>query len=272
MDHDKLRGWTVFIKPWRQNTLKEVASLVRSFGFDGVELPVRPGFQVEPSSVTEQLPEAVKILADEGLDVASVASTPTPHLLEACASNGISTVRICVEVPRDARYMEHETYLRHWFDSLVPHLTRSSVRLGVQNHYGDNVCNAMGLRHLLEGYDPKVIGAVWDGAHCGLDGELPHMAADILWPYLCLVNLKNARWQPAGTDSFGASQWAAEFVPGPQGLCSWPEVLRQLVERAYSGYVCLTAEYSDEDDLEDKVRSDLAWAKRIYADLTSPQA
>ena len=164
--------------------------------------------------------------------------------------------------------MQHEAGLRRWLDTLVPELRRFSVRPGVQNHYGDNICNAMGLRHLLEGYDPDVVVAVWDGAHCGLDGELPHMAADILWPCLCLVNLKNARWAPDGADAFGAARWKADFVPGPEGICSWPDVLAQLVERAYTGYVCLTAEYSDETDLEAKVRSDLNWAKRVYEHLS----
>jgi sugar phosphate isomerase/epimerase len=268
MSKQSSTSWTVFTKPWRGLSLGELASIVRSLGFDGVELPVRPGFQVEPGAANERLPEAVKVFANEGLEVASVAGTPTPGLIEACASNGVGIVRICIEVPRDRGYMEHEAHLRRWLDSLVPDLSRCSVRLGIQNHYGDNICNAMGLRHLLEGYDPSVIGAVWDGAHCGLDGELPHMAADILWPYLCLVNLKNAKWERAGTDAFGAAQWKADFVPGPDGLCSWPEVLAQLVSRGYSGHICLTAEYTDETNLEDKVRADLAWAKHTFDQLS----
>ena len=268
MPYDKLKGWAVFTEPWKALSLHELASKVRSLGFDGIELPVRPGFQVAPDSVSEVLPEAVKTFADQGLRVVSVAADPTPPVIEACAQSGVGIVRVCLEVPREKGYMQHEAGLRRWLDTLVPELRRFSVRLGVQNHYGDNICNAMGLRHLLEGYDPDVVAAVWDGAHCGLDGELPHMAADILWPCLCLVNLKNARWAPDGADAFGAARWKADFVPGPEGICSWPDVLAQLVERAYTGYVCLTAEYSDETDLEAKVRSDLNWAKRVYEHLS----
>jgi len=271
MTENYIKGWTVFTKPWRHLSLPELAAHVSALGFDGLELPVRPGFQVEPDAIADGLPEATKICADAGLRIVSVAATPTPRVIEACANSGVSIIRVCLEVPPEKSYMQHEAELRRWIDSLLADLGRHSVQLGVQNHYGDNVCNAMGLRHLLEGYDPHVVAAVWDGAHCGLDGELPHMAADILWPYLCLVNLKNARWAPAGVDAFGAAQWKADFVPGPQGLCSWPAVLRQLVKRGYPGYVCLTAEYSDESGLDDKARADLNWAKQVYRDLSGPQ-
>ena len=60
--------FTVFTKPWTM-PLPELAGFVKTLGFDGVELPVRPGYQVEPETVTEALPEAARILADHGLKI-----------------------------------------------------------------------------------------------------------------------------------------------------------------------------------------------------------
>lgn len=89
MPYDKLKGWAVFTEPWKALSLHELVSKVRSLGFDGIELPVRPGFQVAPDSVSEVLPEAVKTFADQGLRVVSVAADPTPPVIEACAQSGV---------------------------------------------------------------------------------------------------------------------------------------------------------------------------------------
>jgi hypothetical protein len=59
---------------------------------------------------------------------------------------------------------------------------------------GAFVVNAMGLRHLLDGFDPRLIAGVWDAAHNALQGEEPELGLDIIWPHLCMVNLKNAIW------------------------------------------------------------------------------
>ncbi len=70
------RGWTVFTKPWREAGFGELARHVRKLGFDGVELPVRPGFQVSPDKVEQGLTEAVAAFGAEGLRIASVAADP----------------------------------------------------------------------------------------------------------------------------------------------------------------------------------------------------
>jgi len=57
--------FVVFTKPWKI-PLPELAAFVKGLGFDGIELPVRPGFQVEPQDVARKLPEAVRILGDLG--------------------------------------------------------------------------------------------------------------------------------------------------------------------------------------------------------------
>ncbi len=263
MSRWELRGWTVFTKPWREVELGELARHVRELGLDGVELPVRPGFQVSPDKVEAGLPKAVAAFDAEGLRIASLAADPAPAVIAACGEAGIFVIRICVEVPRGRGYLERETEVKRWLDGLLPSLEDAGVKVGVQNHYGDSIANAMGVRHLVESYDPRLVGAVWDGAHCGLDGESPRLAADILWPHLCLVNLKNARWGPAGEDNFGAARWDAVFVSGQEGLCSWPEVLAELSSRSYQGDICLTAEYTEHARVDELVKADLAWAKSV---------
>ena len=39
--------YSVFTKPWKEDA-PELGKRVRELGFDGVEYPVRPGYQAEP--------------------------------------------------------------------------------------------------------------------------------------------------------------------------------------------------------------------------------
>ena len=50
----------LFTKPWKSLPLPDLARHIQSLGFDLIELPVRPGFQVEPANIERDLPAAVK--------------------------------------------------------------------------------------------------------------------------------------------------------------------------------------------------------------------
>ena len=45
---------TVFSKPWPELSLEALGKLVKGLGFDGVEFPVRPGYQVTPENVAKR--------------------------------------------------------------------------------------------------------------------------------------------------------------------------------------------------------------------------
>lgn len=62
--------FSVFTKPWKM-PLGELGEHVRRLGFDGIELPVRPGYQVEPEHVGRDLPKAARTLAEYGVRIYS---------------------------------------------------------------------------------------------------------------------------------------------------------------------------------------------------------
>lgn len=257
-------AFTVFTKPWKV-PLPELGAFVQRLGFGGVELPVRPGFQVEPERVGKGLPDAARILGDFGVKIASVAGTTDEPTIAACAEAGVPIIRVCIGIPRGIAYLEHEARVRREYDALVPALERHGVAIGVQNHCDRFIANAMGLRHLIEPYDPRHVAAVWDPAHCALAGEVPELAADIVWSHLCLVNLKNGLWQRANGPEAEVAVHRHYWTSGRQGLCSWPDVVRVLKERGYRGNVCLTAEYTDHEAVDRLIAEDLAFAKGLFA-------
>ena len=254
--------FSIFTKPWK-TALPELGKFVSELGFDGIELPVRPGYQVEPDQVGRDLPGAVRTLAEFGVKITSVAATPAEPIMAACAELGIPIIRTMAPIGDDG-YMASEARLRREYEALLPLLERHGVKLGVQNHYGRYVCNAMGLRHLLDGFDPRYIGAVWDAAHTGLQGEEPDFAIDIVWPNLCMVNLKNAFWRPVTGPEAEDVRWKPYWTSGRQGLASWPRVAAELRRRDYTGVVCLTAEYTDEPSVDRLIAEDIAYARSLF--------
>ncbi len=258
-------AFSVFTKHWKSVPLGRLGELVRSMGFEGVELPVRPGFQVEPERADRDLPSAARQLADAGVTIRSVAATVDEAMIMACADTGVPVIRIMAPIGTDESYAGAEQ--RYWreFDALLPVLDRAGMTLGVQNHAGRQVANAIGLRSLIGRYDPRLVAAIWDAGHEAVAGTEPELAIDIIWPHLCVVNLKNAVWLQTAEAGAASAEWSPYWTAGRLGLSPWPRVAAELRRRAYAGTICLTAEYSGAVAVERQAAKDLAFARSIFA-------
>jgi sugar phosphate isomerase/epimerase len=255
--------FSVFTKSWKLPA-PQLAEFVRGLGFSAIELPVRPSYQVEPENVEKGLPKAAKQFADCGVQVASIAGPTDERTLAACAAAGVPTIRVMVQIG-DAGYLASVAQTQREYDALAPLLEKYRVRIGVQNHCDRFVCNATGLRHLIERYDPRHFGAVWDAGHSALNGEDPELGIDIVWSHLCMVNLKNAFWRRVNGPEAEDVQWRPHWTTGRQGLAPWPRVAAELKRRGYSGVVCLTAEYDDGASVNRLIAEDITFAKSLFA-------
>ena len=262
MTGDAPLRFSVFTKPWKM-PLPDLARHVARLGFTGIELPVRPGYPVTPDAVGRDLPAAVRLLADFGLSVTSIAGPTDPATVAACAEAGVPVIRIMVPIGAEG-YLATEARTRRDLEALVPQLEQGGVRIGIQNHYGRYVCHALGLRRLCEPFDPRHVGAVWDAAHNALNGEEPEQAIEVVWDHLAMVNLKNAFWQSASGPEKAPTEWRPYWTDGPHGLASWPRVAAELKRRQYAGVICLTAEYSDEAAMDPLVARDLRFAESLF--------
>ena len=256
--------FSVFSKPWKTPSLAELGERVRTLGYDGIEFPVRPGYQVEPENVVRDLPPAAQTLAKFGVRIYSVAGPTDEATIVACAEAGVPIIRTMARIEPGESYPEAEERYRREYDALLPLLEEHGVTIGVQNHCGRFVTHAVGLRDLLQGYDPRHVAAVWDAAHEALNGSPPDLALDAIWPHLCMVNLKNALWQRTNGPEAAYAEWRTYWTSGRHGLAHWPRVIEELKGRAYEGVVCLTAEYSDPTVVERLAAEDLAFARSLF--------
>jgi sugar phosphate isomerase/epimerase len=258
---------SVFTKPWKLD-IGPLGEKIAALGFDGIELPVRPGYPVEPDNVTVELPKAAALLREKyGLRIESIAGPTDEATIAACGEAGIPIIRICPSLPKEETYQAAEARHRKTWEELIPLLDKHRVTIGVQNHSGRFVpVHAMGLARLIAGFDPKHVAAVWDVAHNALEGESVEIALDLLnGPHLQMVNLKNALRRHVTGPEANDVTWQTYWTSGRQGFASWPRVIGELTRRGWSGVLCLTAEYSDANSIDRLIAEDVAYAKRLIA-------
>src|ERR1700729_643696 len=130
--------FAVFTKPWPLDSIEELADRVAGLGFDGAEIPVRPGFQVEPDNAEKGLLELVERFGERQLSVVSIASALVEPVFAACAAAGGPAIRVMAPITR-GQYLESEAPGRRQLIDAVPLWERYGVRDGVQQHFGTNV-------------------------------------------------------------------------------------------------------------------------------------
>lgn len=256
----------LFTKPWKTLSLPDLAQHIRSLGFDMIELPLRTGFQVEPANIERDLPAAVKLLDEQGIRVLNVtADLPLDdeRLYSACAEAGIGLNRIMFR-QGDRDYWSAEADARRQLDAALPFCEQYSFQLGIQNHSGRFVpVNEMGMYHLVKDYDPRYVAAVWDPAHNALEGMNSDSALDVLAAHLCVVNLKNGYWRRVSGPEADVAEWKIYWTSGAQGRASWSRVIAKLKAIDYRGPICFSAEYTDEERVDELIVKDLAFARGL---------
>ena len=266
---------TVFTKPW-DIPIAQLAKKVQDIGANGIELPIRPGYQVTDDNVKTALPEAVKVLADHGLVIKSVAADTNETIIRACAEVGIPLLRTMVHIDLDkAGYAETLDAHRRIWDGLVPVLADSGVAIGVQNHAGEAVGSAIGLYHLIEKYDPAQVCAILDMAHCGIAGEPTALCVDLLFERMNgLVNFKAAYRERTNGPEETEADYRTHWTTANHGAFKWSELVAELKKRNYTGAYCLPGEYSDPagapqlmgDAVIPYLKHDVAFLKALLAD------
>lgn len=258
-------NWSVFTKPWKNKTPDELGALVSGLGFNGIEFPLRPGYQVEPADAETGLPALNKTLSQYGVKITSVASNTDERTFAACQAADVRLLRIMVGADPKLGYMKSIERTKRELEALVPLCEKYGVTIGVQNHYGFGVFNTMELRHLLEDFDPRYVGAVWDAAHSALSAEIPAQAIDIIWDKLVLVNLKTAYYRRVNGPEAAQAKFEPYFTTGRNGWASWKDIAGELIRRGYAGNICMPAEYTDEAGVETYIAEDVAYAKSLFS-------
>lgn len=272
-------SFSVFTKPWKEQSLEELGELVADMGFDAIEYPLRRGYQIQPDDGEKGIVRLSRTLEKSGIKVASIAGGVDVRFIDGtnevvgineslfagCGEAGIPIIRICQSMDRTKAFHENIEIIRRKYDAIYPYCEKHGVTLGVQMHFGFDIANSSETYILLKDYDPRYIAAVWDSGHSGLAGSEPEVGIDTVWDMLCMVNFKAAYYRLTNGPEAEEALWDVYWTTGKHALGSWKRGVDHLKKRGYKGVVCLPAEYSDEENVERYTREDVAYIRKLFS-------
>jgi sugar phosphate isomerase/epimerase len=264
----------MFTKLFKGRTLDEVASDLTALGFDGADLLIRPGHQLEPA-VPQAIVPAVRLLEGAGLavpmattDLVDADDPAAARLLGACADAGVRLVRLGYFRSDPATpYAAAFARARHALDGLADLARRLGITLVLQLHGRTIHASGAQAAALLRDHDPRQLAAYPDpGNQATQDGrEDWRFTLEILRPWLACVGVKNGGWFPAGRSASGQRQWRAEWLGLADGMVPWDEILPALAAQGFAGVLTLHSHYEGMPLAQalDQTRADLAFVRRL---------
>ena len=264
----------MFTKLFKGRTLDQVAADLVSLGFDGADLLIRPGHQLDPAA-PQAIAPAVQRLQAAGLAVPMATTDLTDpedpaatRVLGACADAGVRLVRLGYfrSDPATPHAVLFER-ARRALDGLATLARRLDITLALQLHGRTIHASGAQAAALLRDHDPKLLAAYPDpGNQAMQDGrEDWRFTFEVLRPWLACVGVKNGGWFPAGRNETGQRQWRAEWLGLADGMVPWDEILPALRGTGFAGVLTLHSHYEGMPLAQalDQTRADLAFVKRL---------
>jgi len=268
--------------------LEEVASTLKSLGYEGVEwrvtkIPKEPPVTVDfwrgnratvnASKILEVAPE-VKALSDRyglaipalGTYVSAKETEEVRRSMEAARIMGCPQIR--VGVPKYDGSRDHNELLDETVEDYrkVEALAEEyGVKANMEIHMG-NICpSASATCRFLSNFDPKHVGAIYDPGNMVYEGyENWQMGLEILGPYLAHVHVKNSKWEVFAEEG-GVKRWRAASAGMREGQVYWGEVLVALRKVGYGGW--LSFEDFSKGETKVKLKENIDYLKGLEKKL-----
>jgi len=272
----------LFTKLFRGLSVEAMAEAASKVGFEGIDLLIRSGHQVEPDK-PEGILATVRTLGEAGLtvpmattDVTDPEVLPTERLFASCAEAGITVIRLGYwnYDPMIGYASLLETARRNLSD-LAAIAQRTDIRLAIQLHGGTIHGSGAQTAALLAGCDPKVIGAYADpGNQTVQDGrEEWQFTLDVLRPWLCCIGMKNGGWFASEIAASGQRRWRSDWLGLADGMVPWDDIVSHLVATGYDGLLSFHSHYEVPlPQVLDQTRTDLNYVRRLIETGMTTQA
>ena len=171
---------------------------------------ISPSATVMPiniDNVTDELPGAVRAWRELGVDCPMISSSTdlidpdaadAVTLFEAAAAAGVPRIKMGYFkfTPGDS-FEELWSLARRRLDGFERLSRRTGVQTMYHTHSGQCLgSNCAGMRHLLQDYDPRQVGAYVDLGHLAINGEDVQIGLAMLRDRLSAIGGKDARHFP----------------------------------------------------------------------------
>jgi sugar phosphate isomerase/epimerase len=282
--------WMMFIKHLQPLGIEGAGKAMKSLGFEGVDLTVRPGGSILPENARKEVPAAQKMFADLGLTVplitTAITSTRDAHVadvFETAAACGIRELKLGYVSYKEFGGLEAlVAKVQKDLDGITALAHSTGVRANIHTHSGPYVStNPAIVWQLLKDRDPASIGAYVDPGHMTVEGSRDgwRQGLDLLGKRINLLAVKDLAWDQVDDPKLHKKRWRTRIVPLDQGAVPWPEVFDCLKKVGFDGWASIHAEYQGGHSFKDmtipelieQTRADLAYLRKVLpADAKVP--
>ena len=154
---------------------------------------------------------------------------------------------------RTVPYMPQFLAARAGFANLVETARGYGVKVLYEIHVGTVAVSCSRALELLRDLDPAHIGAIYDVPNMLRVGlEDSRMGMEMLGPYLVHCHIGNGIPVTEARDESGKMQWKWEFSDLREGVADIPQIVQDLKDVGYAGYLSLEDFGPGEDDVKVK--------------------
>jgi len=267
------------------------AALLKKLGFDGIELRVRYcsdelrakgepsmwGYHVNdltPDNFKEKAPEVNRILADNGIALAGLATNMSctdletfKKVLEGAVETKAPFIRLGASKNYAAGVDDYHAILGDTIGGYARclELARGTgIKLILEMH-GNTIHPSASLAYrVVSNFSSKDVGVIYDPQNMVRDGyETPSIAIQVLGDYLAHCHFGAHRPYVKETDENGMVVWAWERCAINEGLFDFSVIMKLLKKNNYSHYI--TIEDFGSLPAEEKLANGLQFLKKLEA-------
>ncbi|MDR1171199.1 MAG: sugar phosphate isomerase/epimerase [Bacteroidales bacterium] len=168
-----------FSKTFQWLGYDDLAGFLADAGYEGIDLPIRPGGHVLPDNVDHDFPAAVKAARKHGLSIPMIVTAITDvtepfteRILKTAADQGVKYYRLgYYRYDSKLTTQQNLDKVRSQLEALCKLNAKYGLQGGYQNHVGANVGSPVwDLWYLIKDLDPRYIGCQYDVRHAAAEG------------------------------------------------------------------------------------------------------
>lgn len=225
---------------------EQLAKTIKSIGFDGLDLTVRPNGHVLPERVEEDLPKAVAAFKKYGLELPMMvtpileANPQAERILKTAQSLGIKHYRMGwypYDMKKDIMPQAKAT------GEKMKAVAELNKKYGLTGHYQNHSGNYMGaaiwdLYQQLQGIKPTLIGSQYDINHATAEaGGSWETGFHLIAPHIQSIPIKDFFWRKKD------GKWGKEGCPLGEGIINWPKYMELLKQANFQVPITMHYEY-----------------------------
>jgi sugar phosphate isomerase/epimerase len=248
----------------RAQVVKHLAQL----GYDGVEWRVHEsGPHIQLAKLAAEAAEVRKLTENAGLELVSLATYLSPgdldsikRVAEGAKKMGVPMFRVMPP------WFDGSTHYRELCRKTVAELKKveavcldMGLKVLLEIHMRNIIPSASAAYRIVEGLDPKAVGIIFDPGNMIYEGmERWLLGMQLLGPYLAHVHVKNSKWEISKGEPDGNLLWRPTWATLRGGMVNWGEVIADLKQVGYQGYLS-SEDFATELPTLEKLTDDLAF-------------